>query len=168
MNVGDLVKKVIPASDREHRDGFTNTLLIDVLSDKEKEQLEDALINKLIVESDRHIDTLIVDTLVYLKSQKSLPVFRELLNKETYPLSKLIIATSIFELSGDESTIEIAVDLFRKMEDKKDSYYKYKLTQAFYYLAKLNNATVDSLVANYIKHEDYLVAYNAKRAMEIK
>jgi hypothetical protein len=41
------------------------------------------------------------------------------------------------------------------------------LTSAFYYLAKFKLREVDELIASFSDNEDFLIAYNAKRALKI-
>jgi ribosome-binding ATPase YchF (GTP1/OBG family) len=104
MDVQKLIAEIIPPSDYQHRNGFSNNHLIDRLSEYEKNQVEDALINKLLTNNE---DTLIVETLAYMKSKKSLAILNELLEKPSNNLrkiekssnemSKIIIASSIFE-----------------------------------------------------------------------
>lgn len=165
MNIDKILKEIIPPSDYQHRNGFNNIPLLDKLADEEKIQLENALIDKLIFESDREPDSLIAETLAYLKSQKSLPVLRQLLEKDLYVITELIIATSIYEINRDNDMIDIAINVVKKIEQKKGPYYVSKLTSAFYYLIKFNNAEINSIIEEYTNHKEYLIAYNAKQVL---
>lgn len=159
------LKEIIPPSDYQHRNGFNNIPLIDKLTGEEKIQLENALINKLIFESDTEPDSLIVETLAYLKSQKSVPVLRQLLEKNLYDITKLVIASSIYEINGDNDMIDIAIDVIKNIEHKKGAYYVYKLTKAFYYLIKFKNAEINSIIEEYTRHKEYLITSNAKEVL---
>jgi hypothetical protein len=75
MYIEKLLREIIPPADYQHRNGFNNIPLIDKLTDDEKLQLENALIRELTVDLDREPDDLIIETLAYLKSQKSLCLF---------------------------------------------------------------------------------------------
>lgn len=165
MNIEKLVAEIIPPSDYQHRNGFNNIPLINKLTNEQKKKLENALIQKLNNESEREVDTLVVDTLAYLKSHQALPVLRQLLEKRYNDMTSLIIAAAIFEISGDDSMIESVIDTTNSIDNKKDAYYSYKQTSAFYYLAKFKNDKIDRLLEEYAQEKDYLVSYNAKRAL---
>jgi hypothetical protein len=80
-------------------------------------------------------------------------------------MEKLIIASSMFEINQDNDMVDIAIRAFRQLDNKKDAYYVYKLTSAFYNLAKFNNPAVVEVIKEYVDHKEYLVSYNAKRAL---
>lgn len=156
-----LIEKIIPEADYQHRNGFNNIPIINSLSDKDKLLLENELIEKLIYESE--LDLLIIETLTYLKSKKSVPLFYKLLSSQDDNLTKLIIASCIFQIdSSDKTLIDIAIESLKKIDNKNDSYYVYKLTQAFYYLTKFKSTKIKSVLKEYINHENYLISYNAK------
>jgi hypothetical protein len=165
MNIEKLVQEIIPPCDYQHRNGFNNVPLIDKLNNEDKKQLENLLINRLLSESDDEVDTLVVETLAYLKSQKSLPILNELLEKCSDNLTKLIITVSIFEINRDASMIDIAIDVVKKIDDKSDAYYVHKLTSAFYYLIKFRSDEINSIIKEYTNHKEYLIAYNAKQVL---
>jgi len=62
MDIEKIVAEIIPPSDYQHRNGFNNVPLIDKLSDDEKRGVQDALIYKLLFESEKEIDTLVIET----------------------------------------------------------------------------------------------------------
>ena len=64
--------------------------------------------------------------------------------------------------------VDIATNAFRKLDDNKDAYYTYKLISAFFYLVKFRNQEVNEMIRKYINHKEYLVSYNAKRAVGVK
>lgn len=107
MDMEKLIGEIIAPSDYQYRNGFNNIPLVDKLTDNEKRQLEDALIYTLLFETDKEIDTLIVETLVYMKSKKSLPILENLLKSCKDEMVKLIIATSIFEINPENDMIDI-------------------------------------------------------------
>jgi hypothetical protein len=164
MNMDKLVNEVIPPSDYQHRNGFNNIPIIDGLTPSEKQLLEGALIQKL--QSEAGIDTLIVETLAYLKSAASLPVLKNLLEVCNDPIIKLKIATAVFEINQDEEMIDIAISLARKLDNKKSAYYVYELSNAFDYLVKFKNDKARQFIKEYTSHTEYLISYNAKKALD--
>lgn len=169
MNIDKLVNEVIPPSDYQHRNGFNNIPIIDKLTEDEKQFLEKVLIQKLQSEAEKEIeiDTLLVETLAYLKSVASLPIFKKLLEVYNDIVIRLRIATAIFEINQDAEMVDIAVCLVKEMDNRKDAYYVYKLTSAFYYLSKFKNEKTKQLIKEYTSHPDYLISYNAKQALGI-
>jgi hypothetical protein len=167
MNIDKLVSEVIPPGDYRHRNGFNNIPIIDELTENEKQLLEKALIQKLQSETDKEIDTLIVETLAYLKSIASLQVLKNILKVSNDVVIRLRIATAIFEISQDAEMVDIVVNLVKEMDNKKDAYYVYKLTSAFYYLAKFKDKKTDQLIKEYASHPEYLISYNARQVLEI-
>jgi hypothetical protein len=168
MDIDKLVSEVIPPSDYQHRNGFNNIPIIDELTENEKQLLEKALIQKLQSEAEKEIDTLIVDTLAYLQSVISLPVLKDILEVSNDIVIRLRIATAIFEISQEAEMVDIAISLVKEMDNKKDAYYVYKLTSAFYYLAKFKNEKTKQLIREYTSNPEYLISYNAKQALELK
>lgn len=167
MNISNLVNKVIPPSDYQHRNGFNNIPIIDKLLEDEKRLLEKALIQKLQSDAIKEIDTLIVETLAYLKSILSLPVLYNLLEICKVDILKLEIATAIFEINHDAKMIDIAINSFKEIDKIKDAYYVYEISGAFIYLAKFKNRKTKQLITEYASHPDYLISYNARQALEI-
>jgi hypothetical protein len=159
MGKGINITEFIPPADYAHRNGFSNHSLIDKLDGLEKKQLEKELITLLIDEP--HTDDLVVETLTYLKSTESVPLFYIALDKEMHPVAKIIIATCIYELNSDNGMIPIVLEAVLKTE-------KYGLILAFYYLAKFKNPGVDEFINRYINHPDFLLSYNAKRALALR
>jgi len=161
--VEKLIDQIIPyPADYSHRNGFSNEHIIDKLDADEKIEVEKGLIDKL---TEHPEDILIVETLAYMKSTRSIPALRNLLANSSYDMEKLIIVSSIFEINHDNDMVDIAISAFRQLDNKKDAYYVYKLTGAFYHLAKFNNPTAVEIIKEYFYHKEYLVSYNAKRAL---
>lgn len=165
MSIDKLIDRIIPPRDYKHRNGFNNIPLIENLKKNEKLQLEDLLIDKLLIESGQEIDTLVVETLAYLKSQKSIPILKQLLDKCNNEMTKLKIATSIFEINQDNNMIDIAICSFRILDNDKSPYYIYTLPTTFDYLIKFKNSKLNSIIEEYINHKEYLITYNAKRVL---
>ena len=163
-NVRKLIKDIIPPADYSHRNGFSNEHMIDKLKPNIKTKVETALLHKL---SDEPEDILIVETLAYMKSVKAIPQLRSLLENCSYVLEKIKIAASLFEIIQDISLIDIAINEFRNLDNKEDSYYIYKLTSAFYYLIKFNSRDVNEIINEYTNHKEDLISYNAKRALNL-
>jgi len=165
MDIDKLVDEVIPPSDYKHRNGFNNIPIIEGLNESEKRLLENVLVEKLTLETDKEIDTLIVETLAYLKSAASLPILKRLLANYSDEMIKLKIATSIFEINQDSEMIDIAINCVKQLEDKTNAYYVYTLSSAFHYLIKFKNPKVNSIIEEYTNHKEYLVSYNAKQVL---
>ncbi len=158
-----MFSEIIPPGDYSHRNGFNNTHLINQLNEYERQQLEDALINKLLDKT----DLLVVETLAYMKSEKSLLVLYNLLEKTSDNMDKLVIATSIFEINKDDRLIDIGMKAFNELSNKSSIYAKYLITSAFFYLIKFEDSKVNNIIEEYTKHSDYLISYNAKRALSL-
>ena len=98
MDIYKLIDEVIPPSDYQHRNGFNNIPIIERLTDSEKKILGNALLQKLQSEAEKEIDTLIVETLAYLKHAKSLPLLNLivwlLLSKNSTKIACLLVAGS--------------------------------------------------------------------------
>jgi hypothetical protein len=152
-----LIDDIIPyPDDREHRDGFNNEQIIDGLIGDEKDQVENLLLDKLQV---RPNDLLIVETLGYMKSKKSLDRLYTLLNGEKEQGNRIVIASSIYEIEPDDKLIDIALSAGQTLTNWWD------LISIFYYFAKFKNKRTDDFVRQYFNHKDYLVSYNAKRSV---
>jgi len=165
MEIENKFEKIIPSKDYKHRNGFNNNNIVDNLSQSEKKELEDWLIEKLLI--DRELDTLIVETLAYLKSNKALPILNNLLKTSSNEMVKLIISTSIFEISHDNMMVSIAISSLKNIDNINDSYYVFKITSAFYYLIKFNSVDVNNIIREYTHHKEYLISYNAQRALRL-
>jgi len=158
MEIAKLINQIIPKSDREHREGFTNRHIIDRLSDSERQVVESLLIEKLIGNNKRKsVDTLIVEALAYMQSTKSLPVLYNLLITNPDNFIKLVVVTSIFKISLDYAMVDIAINLFLTFNDK------YQKIPAFVYLKSFNNTKTDALIQKYVNDPDYLISYNTKK-----
>lgn len=163
MEFKKKIDQIIPPINYQHRNGFSNIQLINELTNSEKENLEHVLIEKVIF-ADDNLDTLIVETLAYLKSEKALPILRDKLMKTTDNMSKLIIASSIYDIDKQSTDmIDIAISSVNEIDNKNEAYYVYKLASVFNYLAKFRSPKINDLITEYAKHGEYLISYNAKR-----
>lgn len=157
MDINKIISEIIPPDDYLHRNGFSNEQLIDKLSDEEIFKVETELITML----QKKPDMLIVETLGYMKSKKSLSVLYELLESLNDEMTKIITATSIFEINQDQKMIEKAKVSFKAIKDK------FKLISAFHYLIRLQDSEISKLIQEYSTNSDYLISYNAKQALGI-
>ena len=156
-DIKKLLDKIIPyPADYFHRNGFSNNNLIDDLNPADKILIEVALIDKL---AEHPEDLLIVETLAYMKSNKSLYVLHNLLKNITRPQDKIIIASSIFAISQDSNMCDIVFEASKKITDK------YSLISMFYYMAKMRDKRINDYIRQYYNSEDYLLSYNAKRSV---
>ena len=158
MDIKKLISEIIPHSDYQHRNGFSKNKIIDKLNDDEKTQTANELMSLLLTTQD---DMLIVETLGYMRSKKSLPILKDLLKSTPYEMSKIIISSAIYEINHDNSMIEIALAALKKLPNI------YYLTDAFFCLVKFNNPTLNDVIKEYTNHPDNLVSFNAKRALEM-
>jgi len=152
------MEKLIPPNNYIHRDGFTNYHIIDSLSEEEKSEVEKELIEML----KNSEDWLIGDTLSYMKSEDSIPILREKLEKAKKPNSKVLWANAIFKINNNPEMVDIALEEFQKIDDK------YELIAMFYVLTEFRDSRINKIIENYHNHGDYLIAYNAQRVLKKK
>lgn len=166
MITQQIINEIIPPMDYEHRNGFNNIPLINKLTNDEKESLVKSLIKKLNEEIENKFpDTLIIETLAYLKAKSSIETLTKLLNNCKDYYIKLIIACSIYVINGDTKMIDIAINSVKQIDNKKNAYYVYSLSSAFYCLAKFKHEKTIKLIKQYFTHPEYLISYNAKEAL---
>lgn len=157
-NISELIKTIIPPADYEHRNGFNNEPYLDSLSESERGLVEDELI-KMIEFSD---DSLIAETLAYLKSTKSLKILNKKLDSIIHPREKIKFAASIFKINPcDHKMADIAYDLLLRTSDT------YDLIAIFYYLTIFNDSRINEKIKCYFNSKDILISYNSKRAMDL-
>lgn len=157
QDIEKLLLEIIPPSDYQHRNGFSNEHIILSLDTDEKKLIEKRLINML--ESSE--DILIGETLAILKSNDSLPLLRIKLNSTNKANLKIIWASYIYEISQDVEMKSIALKEFDNVSEK------YTRISLFHYLSKFNDTRIKEKVKNYINDEDYLIAYNARTSLGI-
>ena len=164
-NIDSLIGEIIPPADYQHRNGFTNASIIDALNDSEKQAVEKKLINLLTTES----NMLIVETLGYMKSQKAVKRLTAMLNEARYAEDKLILASSIFKITADKSIRDIAFEASCSIDTHYPTvvHYEYTLMSMFYYMAGFQDIRMDNIIRKYVKNKDFLLSYNAKRALNL-
>lgn len=155
-HIRELIDKIIPPADYQHRNGFSNDNIIDKLSDEDKNNVEIELINLL---SNYNGDVLIVETLAYMNSHKSLDSLYKILNSLNTASDKIIIASSIYKISQDKAMVDIALNAIKTITDK------YSLISLFYYLTNMQSNVINDYIAQFKSDSDYLLSYNAKRAL---
>jgi hypothetical protein len=128
VDIENFLDRIIPPADYQHRNGFSNSDIIDQLNEHEKKLVEDALINKLLGQTD---DTLIVETLSYLLSKKSLPLLYDFLDRCSNPMAEIIAAVSIFQINNDDAMVCTSIASFKQLDNNKDAYYIYKLIPGY-------------------------------------
>lgn len=166
MITEEILNEIIPPANYSSRNGFNNEPIIDKLSIEQKKYLEKALIKRLEIELTlEYPDTLIVETLSYLKSQESLPYLNKLLDICKDPIRKLRIITSIYEIKPDNDLIDPAINFAKQLDNKKSGYYIYELSNAFVYLSKMNNEKVRNFINGYTLHPEFLLSSNANQIL---
>ncbi|MFK7756855.1 MAG: hypothetical protein AB8B53_07980 [Flavobacteriales bacterium] len=154
-----IVKQLIPPQTYECRNGFSNKHLVEKLTTYEKIEVENLLLSYL---HDAN-DLLIGETLALLNSKKSLPLLRMRLDRSQSPSERIIWARFINQIVGrDEEMKKVVLNEFRKVTDK------YALISVFYDLASFNDDEIDGLILKFVDNKEYLLAYNAKRSLQIR
>jgi HEAT repeat protein len=150
-----IIEKIIPPNEYQFREGFSNIDIIDKLLNSEKEEVEVKLIE--LLKRQKEIDPLIIDTLVYLKSEKSINTLKSKLADNHSLMMNIIIASAIYCIKKDMKMIDVALLNFANIEDD------YVRISAFYYMSKFDNYDIKKILSEYAKSDNYLVSYNAKR-----
>jgi hypothetical protein len=151
-----IIDELIPPSDYQHRNGFSNDHIIDSLSTEQKRLVETQLLG-MLEQSD---DWLIGETLTYMNSTKAIDLINSKLNSSTDPTSRITWAGMINNLKkGDVRMKEIAYEEFLKLSDK------YQLISFFHTLRLFDLPNINERIKSYIDHKDYLIAYNARTAL---
>jgi hypothetical protein len=158
-DINQLLKEIIPPADYQHRNGFNNEHIILSLSEIEKVEVEQNLIEML----KKNDDTLIGETLAIMKSENSLQSLKKKLELTKNASAKIIWASFINEIKGgDEEMKNIALNEFGNVTEK------YTLISTFHYLSSLNDPRIKEKILTYINHKDYLIAYNARTSIGIE
>jgi len=154
MNISELIEKVIPPNDYQHRNGFSNKPIMDSLDPETKRALEQELIKLL----DKETDPLIAETLAYIQSDAAIPALLNALHRISDPAAKLIFANSIYKMDGNKEAMEIGINSFKAVSNK------FAKMSLFYYLATFKSPEVDEILELYSGDKDTLLATNAKKA----
>lgn len=156
MDILDKLNSIIPPSEYKYRNGFDNHLLIDELTDNEKNEIENLLFKKLQEGSE---DSLIFETLSYLNSKNSVSLMLKSLENCQNALQQIIIAISIFRINHDNKMMDFASNAFNKLNNE------YDLISSFSYLQQFNDGNINELIKTHTHNSNFLIAYNAKRAL---
>jgi HEAT repeat protein len=103
-------------------------------------------------------DTWPIIGLGHIKSIKALPALYNLLENSEKEV-KITITCSIFQICRDQKLIDIVLQELPKTTNQ------YALIEVLYMLPTFQNERITDLLNTYRDHEEYLVAYNATRAL---
>jgi len=151
------ITKIIPPNNYTNRHDFCNKKIIDELDKLQRVELEDRLLD--IIKNEPESDMLVVETLSYLKSEKSVPFLTSALENANNYAKEIIIATSIFEINGDPGMVKIVLSSFENLQGS------HAIIQLVYFLKKINSKEANDLIKKYTLDADFLISYNAKRAL---
>jgi hypothetical protein len=127
--------------------------LLDKLSPDELKKAEADLIK-----SASPGDTWPILGLGHIKSTQALPTLYNLLHKSKKGF-KITIAYSIFQICQDRKMINIVLDELPRTTNQ------YELIDVLYMLPAFKDDKITGLLNDYRDHKEYLVAYNATRAL---
>lgn len=136
----------------QRKDGVPLDLL-DKLSPDELAIAEEELIQKLDLRDDWPIQGL-----GHIRSKKSLPKLYQLLDQSDKGM-KVSLAHSIFQISGDQDMINIVLTEMPRLNHWTE------IIDKLYLLPTFKDEKLDEMLNQYREHGNYLVAYNATRAM---
>src|SRR5690554_1285800 len=97
-DLNKLMDEILPPSDHQHRNGFSNDHIIDNLDKVEKELVENELLRRL----ENSNDLLIADTLGYLESKQAIEPLERKLKKTKRPTDRIFLASTIYKLDGEK------------------------------------------------------------------
>jgi hypothetical protein len=137
----------------QRKDGFPSDLL-DALSPEERTRAVSILKEKLDGRDDWP-----VRAMAHLRVAESAPVLHCLLEKEPFPVIRAVIATAIYELTGDE-TMEKEVASVAAARERE---WVHRL-DAIHCLGRFKTDSAHKLLCELAHDPDYLVSYNAKLA----
>ena len=158
-NINQLLKEIIPPSDYQHRNGFSNENIVLSLTENEKDEVEKNLIEML----DKTDDDLIGEALTIMKSTDSLTTLRKRLDLAKGSASKIIWASFINEIKdGDEEMKLIALNEMDEVTEK------YSRISMFHYLSRFADSRINKKILGFINDTSYLIAYNARTALGIE
>lgn len=157
-NLTSLIELILPPNNHTHRNGFSNEEIIKSLSKEEKLIVETELIKRLS-ESD---DNLIGESLVYLKSIKSIPSLKYKIEKAKDSYGKIFWMSCSFQIKKDNKIPKLALQFFLQIRDKN------KLITLFHILANFHDKQINEHIKSYINDSSFLVAYNARKSIRIE
>lgn len=136
----------------QRKDGIP-LYLLDKLSNEERKVAESELIAALSTG-----DTWPIMGLGHIKSTAALPTLYSLLSK-TFKQIKVTLAHAIFQICADPLMIDISLDEMAQLSQW------HELIDLLYLLPDFRNKRTDQLLQDFRNHPEYLVAYNATRAL---
>jgi len=137
----------------QRKDGVPLGLLDNLTSDELK------VAEAELIKSAKLTDDWPIIGLGYIKSKSALPVLYDLLPKSAQSL-KVTIAHSIFQICQDSKMIDVALEEMPKISSQ------YDLIDVLYLLPDFKDARIVALLNEFRNHKEYLVAYNATRALK--
>ena len=129
--------------------------LIDALHPEEKTFAEQDLIRSLNVN-----DLWAVTGLGHMRSTNALPYLQKLYSQAT-SYGKITIAHAIFRISSDPKMIELILDEFSQITNESH------LIHIIYMLRTFNDLRINNILHELRKSDQYLIAYNATRALHL-
>ena len=152
-NLDKFKREFLQANTWVQRKDGVPLYLLEKLSIEERSIAEHEMIRSLSLN-----DTWPIMGLAHIKSRKALPKLYDLLDqsKEHY---KITLAYAIYQICNNGKMIDIVLDELPKITDQ------HRLIEIMYLLTAFNNEKITESVIIYLDDEDYLVAYNAARAL---
>jgi hypothetical protein len=150
-NLNIFRKEFLGADSWEQRKDGVPLYLLDAMSADELQIAEGEMIRAL-----GPGDGWPVSGLGHIRSQQALPSLYALL-PETAKGMKITIAHAIFQISGDQKMIDIALEEISGISNV------YELIRILHFLAGFKDERTTAALHRYRNHEEYLVAYNATR-----
>jgi hypothetical protein len=157
-HVDRVIEQFLPPQTYQHRKDGPTLGLIDKLTSEEKFVFEQKLIERL---EKGDTDIWIVEGLAYVKSEKALPALYNLLSRTGMKPSRITIESSIYQICKDPLMVDAALEDSMQVKDK------FSIISIFYHLAQFRDSRVNDFVRQYFDDPDYLISYNAKRAIGI-
>jgi len=127
--------------------------ILDDLSPSERSVAEEELIGALSLNDDWP-----VQGLAHIRSRKALPRLKELLS-ESRGRMKIIIAHALYRISGDPAMVPLVSAELAEIRNN------YELIEILYLLPGFGDEMINGQLRAYLEHPEYLVAYNAARAL---
>lgn len=119
-----------------------------------------AVVEKELIENFSPGDTWLVSALGYIRSQNALPALYKILD-QSGAYGKVITAHAIFNICQDQRMIDIVE------KEMKNQWNSTQLIDIIYTLPDFANERTDKILHDLQEHEEYLVAYNATRALKL-
>ena len=154
-NLDIFRKEFLNANSWAQRKEGVPLYLLDKLNSEEKKIAAAELIKSASLD-----DSWPITGLGHLKSKESLPVLYTLLNKGSKKM-KVIIAHAIYQICQDEKMIDVVLTETQRITNQ------HELIEVFYLIAQFRDERINTLLHTYRDHHEYLVAYNATRALAL-